>query len=47
MKRYRKEYNNLTLNYEKFIKKCLLYANSTAHPKTVTAKLNSPYVKLK
>ena len=47
MERHIKEYNNITIPYEQFVKKCLLYANSTSEQKIVKASLSSRYVKIK
>ena len=43
-----KNYNNISIKQEKFIKKALLYANPTAQQKIVTAHLHpNPYARLK
>lgn len=42
-----KEYNNISIPYDQFTKKILMYANPTPQSKTVYAEVDSPNVKLK
>jgi len=42
-----KEYDNISIPYDQFVKKVLLYANPTSKPKKVRAEIDSSFVKLK
>ena len=50
MNRHIKNYNNISIQLEKFTKKSLIYANPTSEEKIIRIRLNqesNPYVKLK